>query len=190
MQCEAEVSYGSTFCPFCGTDAFAQVEGSEENKEQSQLFTQQSLSDSLASLYKPPYLARNHEGLGVPSDVEPEAEPIKEEKKKDLSFFAKNPFQKTKEEQAAPIYQEKPVHAAPAPKAEEKEKGGMWPLLFLGIGAQLFTLGLLLFFFSNQGAVHLTWKTQYWFVYCLIGGPLLYFGSRLLRSLPLFSKHS
>ena len=57
---------------------------------------------------------------------------------------------------------------------------GIWPLLFLSLGSILLTLGLLLFFFSDEGKVSLEWNAYYWFLYCLIATPLLMMGWKFL----------
>ncbi|MCB1083657.1 MAG: hypothetical protein KDK61_05065, partial [Simkania sp.] len=54
--CEADVSYEATYCPFCGTDLLTStIEPKEEQPRQDERFSTQSLEESLASLYKPPY---------------------------------------------------------------------------------------------------------------------------------------
>lgn len=76
--CEADVSYDSTYCPFCGTDLLTTGDYESAPTEDS------SIQESLASLYKPPYSVRNQEGIGVPDEPEdaayaqdePEEEPL------------------------------------------------------------------------------------------------------------------
>ncbi len=55
-------------------------------------------------------------------------------------------------------------------------QNALMPILFLSIGSNLCLLGLLQFFFSEGGFLKLEWDASYWFVYCLIALPLIYFG--------------
>ncbi len=85
--------------------------------------------------------------------------------------------------------------AAPAKAASESlaaavaaEKGqeiqaahdtkGFWPILMLTAGANLFTLGILQFFFSDEGLVKLEMSSGFWFLFVLLSLPLFYFGLR------------
>ncbi len=64
-----------------------------------------------------------------------------------------------------------------------EEKGHIFALALLSAGAMLFTLSLLLLFFSEHGRLVLEWKSRYWSLYMLIGAPLLYYGFKKLRCL-------
>ncbi|MDE3055619.1 MAG: hypothetical protein KGI80_02855 [Verrucomicrobiota bacterium] len=70
----------------------------------------------------------------------------------------------------------------PESSAEEQpqEENGWIPVVFFTAGLQLFLFGLFTLFFSEQGEVTLHWNAACWFFYCLIGGPLLYFGYKKL----------
>ena len=128
---------------------------SEEGFEESS--SSKSLQDmsNLSSLYKPPYTP-NQKGFGVPSY----------------------------QEQSLCSYDsmETPSYQAQEPASAEKIEVGLWPLLFLSIGAHLMTLGLILFFFSDRGKLVIEWNSYYWFVYCLLATPLLMFGWKLLHN--------
>ncbi|WP_148258922.1 zinc ribbon domain-containing protein [Simkania negevensis] len=175
--CEADVSYEATYCPFCGTDLLTStIEPKEEQPRQDERFSTQSLEESLASLYKPPYSVRNKQGLGVPDERE---EPS---------------FKQVKPPREDPLFQtydppkaKEPIQPPPQPKAitEEKgsERGGVLPLLLLSIGINLSLLGLLILLFSKEGVVNLQWSSHYWFIYLLIGLPTTYFGVRSLKQL-------
>lgn len=65
----------------------------------------------------------------------------------------------------------------------EEEKGYIFALALLSTGAMLFTLSLLLLFFSEHGRLVLEWKSRYWSLYMILGAPLLYYGFKKLRSL-------
>jgi hypothetical protein len=53
-------------------------------------------------------------------------------------------------------------------------------ILLCTLGAQLFVLGLFMLLFSHKGALVLRWDSDYWFLYCLFAGPVLYLGYRSL----------
>lgn len=170
--CEADVNYEATYCPFCGTDLLtSSAEPPPQTPKHDAKFSDQTLQESLASLYKPPYSVRNRQGFGVPDEREEpsfkQAEPLKED-----PLFQSYDQKET----------EKPL--VTEEKFEEEEitkRGNILPLLFLMIGAHLFVLGTLLLFCSKEGVVHLQWSSRFWFLYCLISFPLLYFGTRLLK---------
>jgi ribosomal protein L40E len=173
--CEAEVNYEATYCPFCGTDLLTSTMDSKENQpSQDDRFEKQSLEESLASLYKPPYSIRNRQGLGVPDEREEpqfkQVEPPKQE----------HPLFQSYETLEA----ERPVAKVSEKEGEEKkEGGGVLPLLLLLTGIHLVVLGILILFFSKGGIVSLEWNASYWFFYVLIGVALSYLGARFLKHL-------
>lgn len=61
-------------------------------------------------------------------------------------------------------------------KEEAHDNKGFWPILLLSIAGNLFTLGVLQFFFADQGAVKLEVNGSYWFLFILLSLPLFYFG--------------
>lgn len=165
--CEGAVSIEALYCPYCGSDMQAQIEMSSEPESMQEsphyhpkISTETS---NLASLYKPPY-SPNQRGFGVPN--------FKEEKPMQEDFYHA-------EEQV--IYEQKSEKASREEPTQRVEVG-LWPLLFLSIGMNLLTLGLLLFFFSDKGKLVLQWNSYYWFVYCILAVPLLMFGWKLLHS--------
>lgn len=180
--CEADVSYEATYCPFCGTDLLtATVESKENPPKQDERFAKQSLEESLASLYKPPYSVRNRQGLGVPDERE------------ELSFREATPPKKDELLQSYDLSEkEEPLQMPPSSEITLEEKvegkGGVLPLLLLSIGLNLTVLGILVLFFSKDGVVRLEWNSYYWFIYLLIGLPTAYVGGRLLNQLNLDSK--
>ena len=161
--CEADVNDQATYCPFCGTDLLHKPKDvpSISPPKKDPKFSDQTLEESLASLYKPPYSVRNRQGLGVPDEREEsvyrEKETLKSLGKTDQSIL-------------------------PTDSQESREKGTVLPLLFLMIGSHLFILGILLFFCSKNEVVTLEWSRPFWFVYLLTGSPLLYFGIQLIKN--------
>lgn len=173
--CEADVSFESTYCPFCGTDLLASLSESPPSRPQEEdKFTNQSLQESLASLYKPPYSARNKQGFGIPDKKEEIAFAQVEPPKEDPLF---QPYEYEEERLSDQI--EETTHEKQS--SEQTYQGAVLPLLLLLIGTHLFLLGLLILFFSSHGRVVLEWNSQYWFLYPLLSAPLLFFGFRLLK---------
>jgi len=170
--CEADVSYEATYCPFCGADLLTSPsESTAQFPKSDGKFSDQTLQESLASLYKPPYSIRDRRGLGVPDERE-EALFKQAEVSKENPLFH---FHDQKEAQQ------------PSEEVNQEEKsmrrGTILPLLFLMIGVHLFILGVLLLFCAREGVVTLEWSNRFWFIYCLASFPMLYFGVRLLKNL-------
>ena len=176
--CEADVSYEATYCPFCGTDLLTSaVESKEEPTKQDERFATQSLEESLASLYKPPYSVRNRQGLGVPDErEEPSFKQVTPPKEDPL--FQSYDSQELRETPP-------PSASTPAIKPQEQteERGGVLPLLLLSVGVNLIVLGILIVFFSKEGMVCLEWSARYWFFYLLTGLAIAYMGVRSLKQL-------
>lgn len=79
-----------------------------------------------------------------------------------------------------------------AAKAELPEKSGesfdlmkniIQPLLLLLAGSVFFIFGLALLLFSHNGVFTLRWNGSYWFLYLLLGVPMLFFGWLSLQQL-------
>ncbi|MEX0961617.1 MAG: zinc ribbon domain-containing protein [Simkaniaceae bacterium] len=154
--CEGDVNYDAIFCPFCGSDL-------KRPKPLSQLMPEdehyKSLNDSLASLYKPPYIAREEHGYGVPDERE---EDFYEDDDVDDPIASRG--------------------LASVDEEEETEGRFVWALILLSFGGNLLTLGLLIFFFSDKGSLVLEWKRQYWFLYALLSSPFLFMGWKCFSS--------
>jgi hypothetical protein len=147
--CDGSVSFDSAYCPYCGNDLSQGGEAAQPAKEQKS-------DDSLASLYKPPYSAKN-------SDTSSRKQHAYVEEMASHDVFQAD-------------------HEESEPPALTETDAGIWPLLFLSIGATLLTLGLLLFFFSENGRVVLEWNAHYWFLYCLVSVPMLMMGYKFLST--------
>ena len=171
--CEADVGCDVTYCPFCGTDLLGSTINSTVNSQkQDTKFSDQSLQESLASLYKPPYSIRNRQGFGVPDERE-------ESSFNQIESATENPLFQSYEEAKSVEVTDPPE--ASEPKVENINSGNILPLLFLMIGSHLFVLGALLLFCSKDGLITLQWNSRFWFMYCLLGFPLLYIGARQLK---------
>lgn len=147
--CDADVSAGATYCPFCGTDLMV---GNENDKVKEAAYRGETLQESLASLYKPPYSSTREESVGSPSEMH------RNPSENDLSAF---------------LVEEK--------KDPTARFGYGWSLIFLSVGTFLVTLSLLLLFLSTDGKLILEFNARSWFLYGISGAPLLFLGYRLLN---------
>ncbi len=177
LSCEADVGSQATYCPFCGTDLLSSDAHLEERlAPQDERFQTQSLEESLASLYKPPYSIRNRQGIGVPDERE-ESPFQKVAPKKGEDLFQKCEASGVKQQSASPAVSKINTES----DCETQPRGGFLPLLFLSVGVNLIVLGLLILFFSKGGIARLEWNSSHWFVYLLTGFPTTYAGVRLLK---------
>ena len=151
--CNGRVPFESAECPYCAAEF---PETAKNSSIQTPLFKNQSLQESLASLYTPPYSSN-------PGKVQPEKEaPIRQQ-----AVF---------KEPASPIINNNSGSAAIEEEPAEDAKTDFWTLFALIVGGNFLTLGLLQVFFSEQGALRLEWDSSFWYLYCLIALPLFYFG--------------
>jgi len=115
----------------------------------------QTIQDSLTNLYAPPYGAKN-QSFEQPERPAP----------------AKMAERIHEKEMALPVEKE---------EAEIHDTKAFWPILFLTLAGNLFTLGVLQFFFSDEGLVHLEMNGSYWFLFVLLSLPLMYFGLKKIN---------
>ena len=161
--CDGRISHEAIVCPYCGTE---QQDTSHTNAFQAPLFKNQSLQDSLTSLYTPPY-TQKAPAYAVEEPVKKKAEPLRSPRVE------------------KPILSQPQTTTFAAPETEENSsaaKNSLIPILMLSFGGNLFLLGLLQFFFSSNGTLRLEWDASYWFIYCLLSLPLGYFGFKKLKN--------
>lgn len=162
ISCEGRISFSTEVCPFC---AHHQTQAKAQPSFQTPIFQHQSLEESLTSLYTPPYQGkRPHFVTGEESTHEL---PMVNE-----HLHYKEVNGKTRSDPLLTTVDEEPA-----------SKSSFWPTLFLIAGANVFILGLMQLFFSKNGILRLEWDANYWFFYCLLGAPLLYFGYRKINEL-------
>jgi len=113
------------------------------------------------------------------------------------SLFKNPPFQDTLTPLYAPPYSPKKVDAEnkkTTPKVVESQSipdgirkedvqgsKGFWPIFLLSLAGNLFTLGVLQFFFSDQGKVKLELNSSYWGWLILLSFPLFYLGMKQVK---------
>lgn len=170
--CEGNVSIEAQQCCFCGSELSNENNHStpEETAEptfdasyDSQIAVGTPLDESLARFYKPPYLIR--ERFAPPAPIE----------KVDKTINTASDLSDSLEEEET---------SNTAGLSDAVGNSDALSLLLLSLGAFLLTLGLLLFFFAEEGNVTLEWNTNYWFIYCFLAFPSLYFGFRYLGKIP------
>jgi len=153
--CDGRIPLDANLCPYCST----------EQGTSGQVYLQhKSIQESLtSSLYPPPYAAKN---TSNPSQFQ---EPMSE-KRSEKKF------------QTAPVASSPHISLDNTEEQSVEEKNSFWPLLLLSVGANLLVLGLLQFFFSDNGLLTLQWDSSYWFIYCLAALPLFYLGFKKIQS--------
>jgi hypothetical protein len=151
-QCDGRIPLEAHHCPYCSTEQSGMV----SMEEDSQFYRQQSLQNSLTSLYSPPYSVKHstytHSG-----------------KTEDSSFMKQT-------DQFKDVAPDKRFQSS-------EEQTSFWPILFLSMGANLLLLGFLQLFFSENGFLRLEWETNNWFIYCLLALPLIGFGYKKAKEL-------
>ena len=110
------------------------------------IFTPPTPQETFSTLYSPPYSSKPADE--TPSKIMPKT---------------------------TPIYAEKDGSAV-IDRTEASETKSFWPLLSLILGGNLLTLGILQFFFSDHGMIHLEINGSYWFLMLLASLPLFYLG--------------
>jgi len=153
--CDGRIPRDADRCPYCASDVKTVSASANTVKE----LHHQSLQEGLTSPYHPSY-GKNSSFLNQPS-TEPPKESMVEKR-----------FNRASPTLGTPTL---PIEST-AESNPDQEKNGFWPTLWLSIGANLFTLGLLQFIFSDHGYLRLEWDSNYWFVYCLAALPLFFFG--------------
>lgn len=160
--CEGMIAIEAKVCRFCGSTI-----SHEEAKEPSPY----EIDDSLASMYSPPYAPNKTQPEQPPATPQPSSyeyeEPHAQHRYREEEVSYKKQTEETKEEEK---------------EAEVAEESHIGALLLLSIGAQLFTLSWLLFFFSDHGRLTLEWKSRYWVLYLIISLPLLYHGWKRIKA--------
>ncbi|HSX04492.1 MAG TPA: hypothetical protein VLG76_07165 [Rhabdochlamydiaceae bacterium] len=164
--CEGRIPYEAEICPYCAQE---QVAEKVSHSFQTPLFQNQSLQESLTSLYTPPYSGKRP--LFSQNETQ-STHPVKE------NAMYKNV---TDEKFQDPL---QAISNAAAVDSDQKEgESSLWPTIFMVAASNFFILGLLQLFFSEDGLLKLEWDGSYWFLYCLISLPLFYVGVKKMKQL-------
>jgi len=160
--CDGRIPLDAHLCPYC----------SAEQGTSGQIYLQhKSIQESLtSSLYPPPYAAKNTHSQTINTSNPSQFQEPMSEKKSEKKF------------QHAPVTASPNISFDHTEEQNSEEKNNFWPLLLLSIGANLLVLGLLQFFFSDNGLLTLQWDSRYWFIYCLTAFPLFYVGYKKIQS--------
>ena len=169
ISCEGRIPIHIQICPFCASD---QSGPRIQNSFQTPIFQNQSLEDSLTSLYTPPYQGKRPQFGQIqdtPYEMPYETPHMDDEERPHYKEV-------TKTEQVDPLF-------GATVDEEPTEKSSLLPTLLLIGGVNIFILGLMQLFFSKNGVLRLEWNATYWFFYCLLASPLLYFGYKKFKEL-------
>ena len=161
--CDGRIPLEAITCPYCNAE--------QVNKS--------SNASSGSSLYSPPYVGK---GLRYSIGDEQKEEPAFRQQE----MFQKEEKEEDEEEQRSPSKPSlslPPVEKAMSADTPKDESSQFWPLFMLSLGSILATLGLLQFFFSDNGFLRLEWDSSYWFLYCLISLPLFFFGIKKVNQI-------
>lgn len=150
--CSGKIPVDVGQCPYC----FAQVPVEISTKE---VANPKNLSpqDSFSAKYAPPYQPKTELASNFL---------VNEERK----FFNQAP-----EKNSDHLLAAKPLDS------EEIATNNFWPIFALSVGGNLLVLGILQFFFAEQGVVRLEMNAHYWFLFLLLAAPLVYFGVKKLE---------
>lgn len=165
ISCEGRIAFDAQTCPYCGTHQT----GRSQASFQAPIFQNQSLEDSLTSLYTPPYMGKRSPFF-QPSETSIEEPPMN---------YNDHPIYKEVTEKP----QMDPLLGATVEEEKASPQNSFFSTLLLAAGANFSIIGLMQLFFSKNGVLRLEWNASYWFFYCLIGAPLLYFGLKKVRAL-------
>lgn len=155
-KCMATVPVEALQCLYCGNDLSKQHSGySAPDPGYSQ---QQTLEQSLYTLYKPSYTPR-------------EASIIEEEKPLEEKPYT---FQKAPLQTPSYPFAEQDIAA----QTESNEKGFLpvLPFVLLTAGLNLLLFSLILAIFGKNGKLTLSWDTSYWAFLLLTSLPIIYMG--------------
>ena len=169
LSCEGRISLDAEVCPYCAAE---QEKVKIENPYRAPIFQNQSLEDSLASLYTPPYQGKRPQ-FAEPQNIQKQLNPKPE------PMYNERPLYKDVTERP----QMDPLLGAMVKEEDDQTKSSLWPTVFLFAGANCLFLGLMQLFFSKNGILRLEWDSNYWFVYCLLGAPFLYLGYKKIKEL-------
>lgn len=176
--CSGELHVDAVQCPYCGT---------RFNKESQAAAPRPAARPSAvpaapyAEMYKTKPAAKPRPQEAPEKPAAPiSAAPLREApeyKRPELKTALPPPFPEKEVAKAAPTPVE-PAKVAEVASSAESIDPTLMSLLMLLPGSIFLLFGLVLYLFAVDGKLHLEWNANYWFVYLVLGSPLLYFGWR------------
>ena len=115
------------------------------------------VQESVTSAYAPPYGQKSSDYMKIESEFSPKFKSPLQQKEAPFSGLSL------------------PAQEAVAVE-EEGDRSGFIALFFALVGSSLLILGLMQGLFSDEGFLRLEWNCKYWFLFCLLAVPMLYFG--------------
>ncbi|MES2199988.1 MAG: hypothetical protein V4489_07455 [Chlamydiota bacterium] len=144
--CEGRISVEADTCLYCGMPLL------------STSAVAQPVQEAVTSTYAPPYGQKSSDYMKIESEFSP--------KFKSPTQQREGPFG------GLSI----PAQEAVAVEENEGDRSGFIALFFALMGSGLLILGLMQGLFSDEGFLRLEWNCKYWFLFCLLSLPMLYFG--------------
>ncbi|MBS0627555.1 MAG: hypothetical protein JSS09_05020 [Verrucomicrobia bacterium] len=144
--CEGRISVEADTCLYCGMPLVTESAVSQVAQE------------SVISTYSPPYGQKSSDYMKIESEFAPK---FKSPLPREDAFSGITPSSS---------------EAALANSEEGKDKSGFIALVLALLGSNLLILGLMQGLFSDGGILRLEWDCSYWFLFCLLAVPMLYFG--------------
>ena len=167
--CDGFVDLDVIVCPYCGNDL--SVLGKSAKKEDvssaGQYKKKLSVEETLSSLYPPPYNPKSIQGADVMKNL-PEDPAINNNSRK-FNFM---------DEEKINVAEN--VEKLPSNAIVDQSFWRFLPVLLFSLGANIILLGLYLLLFSTNGEIFVRWNAQLWYVYLIIGVPLIAFGYKML----------
>ncbi len=155
--CDGLVAIEVSICPYCGSSVFESNNNNLNSLDDS--IKSLSAKETLDSLYPPPYRPKSFEGPeekpGNGNGDEDDGEPDEDDEGEDEDDG----------------------------ELDEKTNNGLMHTILFWVGVNILAFSIILLLFSKNGELHLKWNANYWFLYSLVGIPLVYFGYRGIKDL-------
>ncbi len=202
IHCKKKLSPTASSCPWCHEPV---ERGRDSGFFQGSLFSIPSGEDAVVNFYKPPFEGRVHEQAQKKQKHTP-SHSLSEEGWMQAAFsFGDANKEEVLEEKAPPGLVSREINKLPTSDLEGLQRAvdsfsRAWEneqasssnkdepvyqyyyviliLLCLLLGMDMSLFGLVLFTYSKDGLLRLEWVADYWFLYMLLGGGVLYGGFR------------
>jgi hypothetical protein len=159
--CDGSVAIEVSICPYCGSSVF-QANNSHSLKNKDDSIKSLSAKETLESLYPPPYRPKSFD------------KPNKEEKPGNGDDDDDDPAEPDEDSDD---------HEGEEEDIDDVKNSGLIPTMLFWIGVNIFVFAIILLLFSKDGQLHLKWNASYWYMYAIVGIPLVYFGYNGIKKL-------